>query len=712
MSDLNELQEKCEKAKAAVDAYIKCEKKIDRVMVGAAKQAAQDNLRNGTLHLLMKNVEYPLTDEDNAMRFWDAITGFTDKAVFLKEDLESSNIDDNVLYHYFEDYITCMKYYQVMNNYLTGMEDSKENIVQMLQSDGLSYSAADIAYSGFAENDGILTEYQYNCSSLGRNEIYEGKNAIGGIYAEFNIAQGRLEDAVQAVSDLKEALLEANRSYSTWTDKIEKLPDEDGENSFKTVQQQDAATYEELLREDVMESFVQKMDENAAYIKNAIPYLETYSFMGYQLKDAGIESDTVSDAILEIEIEAITIDEVEKKRDEIISENYITPENDFEGNPVKLEEQTFYESLSKLCTVETTTSQEGSKAGASSIFDLNDFVKIEEDLGNLNEADWSEKKKPSTELEENKENDSNNDNILYSLYSTDTISKDTDVTDSGSRKSAIDQTKSSLSQMQTLLEKLDDILTNNLENLYLMEYGIQMFSYYTVDKDENGNTINGEITSLSGDDLTKHAMYKSEAEYILWGLDSAKDNINRTRMLMYGIRAIFDFVYAFSDAAIGAYTLGIATGLSFGLAFLVPIINFVLKIAVGAAEAAFDVKELMLGRSVPIIKNATNSNVAKALGLSKAVNNQAVTMNYKEYLSIFMMIHMVGTFEKTALARMADCIQLNTENLDITTSYTMIAVSADVKVRTTFLRKASAWSGSNSITSDYYTISYKSCLGY
>jgi hypothetical protein len=87
-------------------------------------------------------------------------------------------------------------------------------------------------------------------------------------------------------------------------------------------------------------------------------------------------------------------------------------------------------------------------------------------------------------------------------------------------------------------------------------------------------------------------------------------------------------------------------------------------------------------------------------------------MNYKEYLTIFLMIHMVGTLETTALARMADCIQLNTKSLDITKAYTMIAVSANVKVRTTFLRKASAWSGSNSITNDYYTISYKSCLGY
>ena len=63
--------------------------------------------------------------------------------------------------------------------------------------------------------------------------------------------------------------------------------------------------------------------------------------------------------------------------------------------------------------------------------------------------------------------------------------------------------------------------------------------------------------------------------------------------------------------------------------------------------------------------------------------------------------------------RIADCIQLNTET-DLTKGYTMLAVSARVESRTTFLKKAAALpdGGAGAGTGDWYTIKYQSALGY
>jgi hypothetical protein len=640
------------------------------------------------------------------MEFSKAFHYFIDEAAVFKEEYNGGG-DGSSLRYYFEDYILCMRYYQIIGRYSYDDQALEAYIKQKLENEGMSAWEAYDAYQIFTNDKGILDAYSLACSNLGLDGIGDGKSAIGGVYANFFAAQIYLKDAISSVNDLKSALETANNSYSTWKQKIDQLPDGDEEDSFKTCQQKEADVYKELMDEETINDFLSKMNSNLTYVGDGVAYLESYSFMGYELWKADIEPETIGDEVIKIKMEVSTIDEVEEKRDEVMSNQFVTPDKELEGNPILLEKEKFYELLCDLCTEKTTGAEADSKTKASEIFNLNDFVEVEEGLKSLKDGDWTGVTRPSTRLNEN-----NKENTLLSSSADSSLSKGIDVTDASSYKNEINRVRSVMSQMRTFLTKIDEILTNNLENLYLMEYGIQMFSYYTVDKDENGNTINSGLTSISGDDLTKHAMYKSEAEYILWGKDSAWDNVNRTRLLLYGIRVMCNLFYAFSDPVIEESTLGIATVLSFGIVFLIPKISILLKFSIALAESAFDVKELMLGRSVPIIKNATNSNVAKAMGWSDSANNQAVTMNYKEYLSLFMMLHMVGTFEATALARMADCIQLNTENLDITTSYTMIAVSADVKVRTTFLRKASAWSGSNSITSDYYTISYKSCLGY
>ena len=143
--------------------------------------------------------------------------------------------------------------------------------------------------------------------------------------------------------------------------------------------------------------------------------------------------------------------------------------------------------------------------------------------------------------------------------------------------------------------------------------------------------------------------------------------MENTRLLLYGVRMLFNLIYAFSE------------------------------------------------KDIALFKNARNKWLTLPGGTvgSGSAPDHSVKMNYREYLTIFLLTRTLGSAEEKTLARIADCIQLNTE-MDITKGYTMLAVSADVKSRTTFLRKAAELpdSGVRERVDDWYTISYQSVLGY
>jgi len=63
--------------------------------------------------------------------------------------------------------------------------------------------------------------------------------------------------------------------------------------------------------------------------------------------------------------------------------------------------------------------------------------------------------------------------------------------------------------------------------------------------------------------------------------------------------------------------------------------------------------------------------------------------------------------EEEILARMADCIQINTD-FDLLTGYTMLAIEAKVKVRTTFMRTISdLGSGGWTLPDNTYRVRYQ-----
>ena len=88
-------------------------------------------------------------------------------------------------------------------------------------------------------------------------------------------------------------------------------------------------------------------------------------------------------------------------------------------------------------------------------------------------------------------------------------------------------------------------------------------------------------------------------------------------------------------------------------------------------------------------------------------------MDYAEYLRLFLNTSMLVSGYEPALARIGDCIQVNTgDSIDITKMSTMVSIQATVTNRTTYMRKIADWSGAGWSYGDRYSIDYKSVLGY
>ena len=311
---------------------------------------------------------------------------------------------------------------------------------------------------------------------------------------------------------------------------------------------------------------------------------------------------------------------------------------------------------------------------------------------------------------------------------------DNDVNDSNKRKEVADNAKASMNASNSFLEKLSEVVARGLEDLYIAEYTMQMFSYYTCDKkvelqnDGSKKVVtldDKDITSITGYKLSNSPAYRAEVEYILWGNDSSVGNVAATMGVIVGIRSLFNLIFAFTDATINADATAMASAIAGAVPFLVPIVKVVLKVGVGLVETVQDTIAIKEGKGVTILKNKeTFKTILGPLSLAEYADNdntKGFTFDYSEYLRIFVMIQTLVA-KDYMLARIADCIQINTNN-DLTKQSSMIGISADVKLKTMFMQKiavalpkkdetAEEKTARENSFNDEFIITYNSILGY
>ncbi|MXP74423.1 hypothetical protein GN277_02995 [Lachnospiraceae bacterium WCA-9-b2] len=169
--------------------------------------------------------------------------------------------------------------------------------------------------------------------------------------------------------------------------------------------------------------------------------------------------------------------------------------------------------------------------------------------------------------------------------------------------------------------------------------------------------------------------------------------------------------FAFTDTTIGNIAGSAASIITSAAPYLEPIVKVVILLGFAGVETADDINKIKQGYGVAVVKN---KNTWATLPHGGSSTDKGLTLDYSEYLRVFLNISILTGNKAGILGRIADCIQANQPDANLLEGYTMIAVQAKVSSRTTFMRKISDW-GENStwgFPDDTYTISYQSILGY
>jgi len=169
-----------------------------------------------------------------------------------------------------------------------------------------------------------------------------------------------------------------------------------------------------------------------------------------------------------------------------------------------------------------------------------------------------------------------------------------------------------------------------VEDVYLTEYVMNLFTYRTYNKNPDGSVISDAgLKTLSNCNYIAGDLKGAEAEYVLWGLDTKKANLNATYSVIFGIRFLMNTVYAFMDSEVRAETLAAATAIAGWTGFGVPIVKTAFTVGLALLESKLDMGALIHGRSVPVYKDK-NTWTSSLSGFAKNTSSELIAAATKK----------------------------------------------------------------------------------
>lgn len=553
-----------------------------------------------------------------------------------------------------------------------------------------------------------ISGYSNTLLTMANNAVTTHHNALNGYREGAENAERCAKTAYDRLDDVREALNNAEDKFDAWNGKYNELRAVGKEGGM----QKDIDEYKNFFtsgngKSDMqeLEDLMAKVSSNEGFFKDIKNVLKNEKFFG-----KSIASDSSSSQMNRYMSEASSVAErisadyssVESARNSF-SSNYEHVEISSSHSKQNIDNDPFYKQLKEYCQEGAGNGDPEKQQGVNDMLDQSqtstDDVKKTEGFPDF---DWGTLKirLPSSE-EEASVRDVNSELTEMDI--------DSNVSSSSARGNIITEFQDSIHAASSFLNGLDRIIADGIENLYIAEYAMQMFSYYTVDKEDGQPKAAEDIISLSGYGLQDRPAYRAEAEYILWGNQSSQTNVGNTIMMIFGIRLLFNSFYAFTDSTINGIATGIATPIAAGAPYLIPIIKAVIKLGYAGVETANDISKIKQGYGVTILKNSSSWAT-----MNGGDNTSGVTFDYSEYLRVFLNVSILDNKNKAdILGRIADCIQADQQSVDLFTSYTMIQIDAEVSTRTTFMRKISDFgSGGWGFPDDTYSITYQSVLGY
>lgn len=624
----------------------------------------------------------------------------------------------------FNQYVSSMYYKNRINNKLGKIDKllENDNTVQAGQGntgqEGDEEQTEEIPDEKHKELENIVREYKEQEAriqgylnqllSAANDAVSRHSDTLNGYWDTAKAAEQAARAAYSRLNEVKKRLKKAKESFDHWDSK---------NNELKAVGKNTESKDEEIrgYREffsngdgkadlEQLEQLMSDVREDQSYFGEWKRVLEEEKFYGQSI--ARVQAvDQVNRYRIQAESAVAGVEVQYSSLETVRTENYIkhyqhiTPSNAYTEKPIH--NDPFYQKIQKYCNAEN---------------EPHDTQKENEANDKLNQS-------KSAGEEANKEDGypvfdwtSTGLTLPSTLVGGGASRANGSLTDLNSggnvknnQKDVISKFKKSIQEATSFLDAVDRIVAKGAENLYIAEYAMQMFSYYTVGLENGQGRADGDIIGISGYNLKKHKAYRGECEYILWGKTQSQKNIKNTVMMIFGIRMLFNSFYAFTDHVIEGTAMSMATAIAGGWApYLIPVIKVVIKLGFAGIESGLDLEKLKQGYGVTIFKDSDT------WASGGGDNTRKVTFDYSEYLRIFLNISMLAGNETGILGRIADCIQVNQPDMDLRKGYTMISIQAEVGSRTTFMRKISDWGGSGAwgFPDDTYTISYQSILGY
>ena len=193
-----------------------------------------------------------------------------------------------------------------------------------------------------------------------------------------------------------------------------------------------------------------------------------------------------------------------------------------------------------------------------------------------------------------------------------------------------------------------------------------------------------KISEYGNDDTA----LKYEMEYILNGNLNDKDNLTETIKKLVEVRNLSNGAYLITDGEKmkEITTLAETVATAIGMPFLTPVAQAVIIEAWALTEAVIDVRQLLNGEKVPIMKNSENWNSSiKNIGTFEDGRKNNTGLTYTQYLQTMIMTQKT----KNTVFRTMDLVQVNMQkryNKDflISECFGMCEVEANLRIEPVF----------------------------
>ncbi len=517
----------------------------------------------------------------------------------------------------------------------------------------------------------------------------------------------------EKMNEMKQKMKDCSEKYGKWQEAISDL---DGSETKQEMTEQ-ARKYAPFFAKDNTDEFMQMVENNEQYYGEVKKELEKMKFAGNPV--VTVEPRSVIDPLAEQVAGSVnTQQELSSQAKSIAGGNWEGPYQFVSSiDKMNIETTEFVKYLrEELCKPDDSSDKAKSKEKAKE-WDQNlsgtlqEYLTLfsSEDVDNVNLQEISGGNLPTNWL-----------SSAAAQAESAAVNIEGGMSDKNQRKNISDNAVNAMNSSNVswdLLSALANKIHRGVEAVYMTEYIMGMFSHYAVIWDGEGKKIDNPL-SLSNDSLTNHQIKNAEIEYIIWGDPDVRDNVTKTKAMIFAVQFVCNTIFAFTNHELTSDATFISNLFPVGVLGRAAIKAALLSV-VSIIETTADLNQLVKGEAVDLRKDKNNWETwILSRGGNGDKKHGITALRYEDYLWIMLCLQLIESSSQAGiLARTADCIELNQTNRKknaentLRTRFTMVKLSADVRTDTFFLQKVGEQNGTP-VDGNTFTIHYKGIQGY